>query len=98
LVPAEVRAIAAATRVKTLLAALSRDLRIVVRAPGVSGIDARSVASALGLELLGSMKADPAVAESVDRGFGPCRRGRGPLVTLCGRVLDAFGLAEVAAA
>ena len=97
-VPAEVRAIAAATRVKTLLAPRSRDLRIVVRAPGVSGIDARSVASSLGLELLGSMKTDPAVAESVDRGFGPCRRGRGPLVTLCGHVLDTFGLSEVAAA
>jgi secretion/DNA translocation related CpaE-like protein len=97
-VPAEVRAIAAAARVKSLLAPLSRDLRIVVRAPGVSGIDARSVASAVGLDLLGSMKPDPAVAESVDRGFGPCRRGRGPLVSLCSRVLDDLGLFEVAAA
>jgi secretion/DNA translocation related CpaE-like protein len=97
-VPAEVRAIAAATRVKTLIAPLSREVQTVVRAPGVSGIDAPSVASALGLELLGSMRTDPAVAESVDRGFGPCRRGRGPLVTLCGRVLDAYGLSEVAAA
>jgi secretion/DNA translocation related CpaE-like protein len=76
-VPAEVRAIAAATRVKTLMAPLCRDLRIVVRAPGVTGIDAGSVASMLGLDLLGSMKSDPAVAESVDRGFGPCCRGRG---------------------
>jgi secretion/DNA translocation related CpaE-like protein len=97
-VPAEVRAIAAATRVKTLIAPLCRDLRIVVRAPGVSGIDAGSVASALGLDLLGSMKSDSGVAESVDRGFGPCRRGRGPLVALCGRVLNDLGLLEVAAA
>jgi secretion/DNA translocation related CpaE-like protein len=97
-VPAEVRAIAAATRVKTGIAPLCQDLRLVVRAPGVSGIDARSVASTLGLDLLGSMKSDPAVSESVDRGFGPCRRGRGPLVTLCGRVLNELGLHEVVAA
>jgi hypothetical protein len=44
------------------------------------------------------MESDQAVAESVDRGFGPCRRGRGPLVALCGRVLNELGLAEVAAA
>jgi secretion/DNA translocation related CpaE-like protein len=96
--PAEVRAIAAATRVKTLIGPLCRDLRVVVRAPGVTGIDAGSVASTLGLDLFGSMKSDQAVAESVDRGFGPCRRGRGPLVALCGRVLNELGLAEVAAA
>jgi secretion/DNA translocation related CpaE-like protein len=97
-VPAEVRAIAAATRVKTGIVPLCRDVRLIVRAPGVTGIDAGSVASTLGLDLLGSMRADPAVAESVDRGFGPCRRGRGPLVALCGRVLNELGLYEVAAA
>jgi secretion/DNA translocation related CpaE-like protein len=97
-VPAEVRAIAAATRVKAGIVPLCRDLRLVVRAPGVTGIDAGSVASTLGLDLLSFMKADPSVAESVDRGFGPCRRGRGPLVALCGRVLNELGLYEVAAA
>jgi len=96
--PAKVRAIAAAGRVKAPVAASARDLRLVVRAPGPSGLSARLVADTLSLPLLGELRHDPAMPEAMDRGFGPCRRRRGALSQLCRHVLDQLGLSEPAAA
>jgi len=96
--PAQVRAIAAAGRVKAPVAASARDLRLVVRAPGPSGLSARLVADTLSLPLLGELRHDPAMPEAMDRGFGPCRRRRGALSQLCRHVLDQLGLSEPAAA
>jgi secretion/DNA translocation related CpaE-like protein len=87
-VPAEVRAAAAATRVATQLAPLCADLRLVVRGPAPSGLGAEEIAGALGLPLVGFLRPEQGIDLALDRGEAPGRRGRGPLASLCERVLD----------
>ncbi len=82
-VPAEVRAVAAAARVATGLAATARDVRTVVRGPSPSGLDAAEVADALGLPLAVEMEAEPRLDELLERGEAPGRSGRGPLAHAC---------------
>lgn len=87
-VPNEVRAAAAASRVAAPLGLLCRDLRVVARGPSPSGLGGEQVASALGLPLLGELKAEPGLDLALECGEPPGRRGRGPLATVCGRLLD----------
>ncbi len=82
-VPAEVRAAAAAARVATAAGLYCRDLRVVVRGPAPAGLPAEVVAESLGLPLAGFVKAEPGLAASLERGEPPGRRGRGPLASFC---------------
>jgi len=86
-VPAEVRAAAAATRMATQLAPLCADLRLVVRGPAPSGLRCDEVAGALGLPLVGYLRPEPGLELALERGEPPGRRSRGPLSTLCQSVL-----------
>lgn len=61
----------------------------VVRAGGSSGIDAETVAEAVGLPLLARLRDDRAVAGDIDLGRGPWGRLKGPLARACGSVLAA---------
>ena len=88
IVPAEVRAAAAAGRVAASLGMLCRDLRVVVRGPAPCGLAGRAVAGALGLPLLGSLRPEPGLDVDLERGDAPARRGRGPLAELCTRLVD----------
>jgi secretion/DNA translocation related CpaE-like protein len=88
-VPAEVRAVAAASRVAAPLAERGAALRLVVRGPAPGGLDADDVAHALGLEVLISVPAEPGLAAALDRGRVPGLR-RGPLQDAAGAVLDAL--------
>jgi secretion/DNA translocation related CpaE-like protein len=87
-VPAEVRAAAAAARIATQLAPLCTDLRLVVRGPSPSGLGADEIARALGLPLVASLRAEPNLELALERGEPPARRSRGPLATLCESLLD----------
>ncbi|MBK5305513.1 MAG: CpaE-like family protein [Frankiaceae bacterium] len=87
-VPAEVRAAAAATRVATQLSPLCHDLRLVVRGPSPSGLAADEIAGALGLPLVGFLKPEPGIDLALERGEPPARRGRSPLALLCQSLLD----------
>jgi secretion/DNA translocation related CpaE-like protein len=87
-VPAEVRAAAAAARVAASAAPLCRDLRVVVRGPSPSGLDGVQIAGALGLPLVGELKPEPGLELALERGEPPGRRGRGPLAVLCDRLLS----------
>jgi secretion/DNA translocation related CpaE-like protein len=87
-VPAEVRAAAAATRVATQLAPLCADVRLVVRGPSPSGLGADEIGRALGLPLLGFLSPEPGLDLALERGEPPGRRGRGPLSALCEAVID----------
>jgi secretion/DNA translocation related CpaE-like protein len=87
LVPAEVRAVAAAARVAASAALLARDLRVVVRLPGPTGLTAAQVGEALALPVAGELRPEPHLEQALDRGEPPGRRGRGPLSVLCGRLL-----------
>ena len=87
-VPAEVRAAAAAGRVAASVGLLCRDLRLVVRGPGPTGLPAATIADALGLPLVGHLRPEPGLEVALERGEAPARRGRGPLAELCGRLVD----------
>jgi secretion/DNA translocation related CpaE-like protein len=90
LVPAEIRATAAASRVAAALEATASDVRVVVRGPAPSGLSADVVASSLGLPLIGEMQAEPGIDRSLERGDPPGSRGRGPLARFCAEFLDQF--------
>lgn len=87
-VPAEVRAAAAASRVAEAVAGRCGDVRVVVRGPAPSGLRADDVAGALGLPLAGEVPWEPSLHRSMERGQPPARRGRGPLWRLCVDLLD----------
>ena len=87
-VPAEVRATAAAARVASAVQLLTSDLRVVVRGPAPADLPAAVVAEALGLPLAGFVRAEPGLAQALEHGQAPGRRGRGPLADFCGAFLD----------
>ena len=87
-VPAEVRATAAAARIASRAGLLCRDLRLVVRGPAPAGLLGSEVAKALGLPLLGELRAEPHLEGDLERGDPPGRRSRSPLAGLCEHLLD----------
>ncbi|MET9023869.1 septum site-determining protein Ssd [Actinopolymorpha sp. NPDC004070] len=91
-VPAEVRAVAAAARVRSAIGALVSDLRLVVRGPSPAGLDGEVVAAALELPLVGELAPEPRLDVMLEHGEPPGRRGKGPLATLCRRLLADLGI------
>ena len=87
-VPAEVRATAAAARVAGRAGLLCRDLRLVVRGPAPAGLAAAEVAAALGLPLAGDIRAEPGLELALEHGEPPGRSRRSPLAGLCDVLLD----------
>ncbi len=87
-VPAEVRATAAAARVCAGICAVADDVRVVVRATAPSGPHAEAVAEALGLPLAGLLRSERGLAKASDRGDPPGRRSRGSLARLCRAMID----------
>ena len=86
-VPAELRACAAAARVAAVAAVHARDLEVVVRGPAPGRLKPREIARALGLPLAGSVRAEPALARALERGDAPAGTGKGSLAGLCERIL-----------
>ncbi|MEU5834826.1 septum site-determining protein Ssd [Streptomyces diacarni] len=92
-VPAELRAVAAAHRVADRMRLGVRDLRAVVRSPGGprtergddSGLDDTEVARLLGLPLAGELPWERGLLEGVDRGTPPGLAKDGALARFCGR-------------
>jgi secretion/DNA translocation related CpaE-like protein len=97
-VPAELRACAAAGRVAALAAEHSGDLRGVVRLPAPGGLSPRQVAEAVGVPLAGVLRAEPGLPAALERGEAPGGRARGPLARLCTRLLPDLAPARGAAA
>jgi secretion/DNA translocation related CpaE-like protein len=85
--PAEIRACASGQRVAEAVRMYVDDVRAVVRGPSPTNLDGRTVAESLGLPLAGYLRAEPGIAEALDHGRAPGRRGRGPLARLCGRLV-----------
>ena len=77
-VPAEVRACAAARQVVTQLLDKTAHAMVLVRGPAPGGLRADDVAKAVGLPLLSVMKSEPRLAGSLEGGRPP-DRSRGPL-------------------
>lgn len=87
-VPAEVRATAAAARVLAAVGGLAGHLRVVVRGPAPSGLRARTVATMLGRPEADWLRPEPGLAQALERGEPPGGSGRGPLVHLCRALLE----------
>lgn len=87
-VPAELRATAAAARIAATVAVHCDDIAVVVRGPAPGKLKPREVARALGLPLVGSLRPEPNLCQAMERGEAPASTGRGPLADLCRRLLD----------
>ncbi|WP_412740982.1 septum site-determining protein Ssd [Krasilnikovia sp. MM14-A1259] len=87
-VPAELRATAAAARVAADVAVHCDQLAVVVRGPAPGRLKAREIAGALGLPLAGALRPEPHLCQALERGEAPAADGRGPLADLCRRLLD----------
>lgn len=87
-VPAEVRACAAACRVAYAAMADAQDVRVVVRGPSPAGLHAEQIAEVMGLPLVGFLRPEPGLAEAAERGDAPARSGRGPLAQFSRRFIE----------
>lgn len=87
-VPAEVRATAAAARVAARAALLCQDLRLVVRGPAPCDVTPEQVQRALGLPLAGALRAEPHLDAALEEGRPPGRRSRSPLRSFCDGLLE----------
>lgn len=97
-VPAEVRAAAAAGRVAATVSLFARDVQLVVRGPSPTGLTGDAMARALALPLAGEMRLEPHLSCALDRGEAPPRRPRGPLGSFCTAFLDELLPADRSAA
>jgi secretion/DNA translocation related CpaE-like protein len=86
-VPATVRATAAAARVAVRVGAVVPASGLVVREAGNPRLEPRDVAAALGLRLRATLSQDPGVAAAAQQGRPPLSRPRGPLHDCCRSVL-----------
>ncbi|WP_211349639.1 septum site-determining protein Ssd [Micromonospora pisi] len=89
-VPAELRAVAAAARVVAAVDPHCADLAVIVRGPAPGRLKAREIAGALHLPLAGTLRPEPGLSRGLERGEAPAATGRGPLATLCQRLLAEF--------
>jgi secretion/DNA translocation related CpaE-like protein len=97
-VPAELRACAAAARVAATVLLHTATVSVVVRGPAPGRLKPGEIARALGLPLAGWLRPEPGVARGLERGEAPAAAGSGPLADLCRRLLAGFGLTEPAVA
>ncbi|MGI8985428.1 MAG: septum site-determining protein Ssd [Nocardioidaceae bacterium] len=88
-VPAQVRAVAAASRVVSAVRDVAPRLGLVVRTGGSAGLDAHQIEASLDLELWASMRPERGITAALQDGLGPLRRRRGALSSCCNLVLDA---------
>jgi secretion/DNA translocation related CpaE-like protein len=92
LVPAELRACAAAARVAAAVTRHTETLELVVRGPAPGRLKAREIARALGLPLVGTLRVEPDLARALERGAPPASTGKGPLAALCRRIVAELDL------
>ncbi|WP_127781803.1 septum site-determining protein Ssd [Rhodococcus sp. X156] len=88
-VPAEVRACAAAAALVQALGAHGAGLQLVVRGPAPGGLRAVDVGQALGLPLLTTMRPQPGLGAALERG-GLSETRRSPLFSAARQVLAAL--------
>lgn len=82
-VPAELRAVAAAHRVASTVGMVLSDLRAVVRGPCGPELDDEEIARLLGLPLAGQLPPEPGLLDAIDGGEPPGGSARGPLGRFC---------------
>jgi secretion/DNA translocation related CpaE-like protein len=95
--PADVRSCAAAAAIAPWVSAANPNAGVVVRGPSPGGLRSAEVAQITGLPLLAAMRAQPGLAETLERGGLRLRR-RSPLAVAARRVLAVLHDRRVAAA
>lgn len=78
-VPSELRAVAAAHRIASVVRMLLGDLRVVARGPFATGLDGQEIARLLGLPLAAELPPEPGLPEALAAGRPPGGGERGPL-------------------
>lgn len=86
-VPAEVRATAAAAQVAARLQSHGTELHLVVRGPSPGGLRAKEMAGWIGVPLLTQMRPEPGLADALERGRFPHNR-KGPLAAAARQILQ----------
>jgi secretion/DNA translocation related CpaE-like protein len=86
-VPCELRAVAAASRVASTVAMLLGDLRVVVRGPVSGGLHEHEIARILRLRLAGELPPEPRLDAAQAGGEPPGASERGPLSRFCSAFL-----------
>ena len=86
LVPADVRAAAAAGALAGWVRAVNANVGLVVRGPAPGGLRAVDIAATVGLPLVASMRPQPGLADTLERG-GLRMRARSPLARAATAVL-----------
>lgn len=94
--PADVRSCAAAAAIVPWVSAVNPNAGVVVRGPSPGGLRSVDVAKIVGLPLLAAMRAQPGVADALERG-GLRLRPRSPLATAARRVLAVLHEHQAAA-
>ncbi|MET9773399.1 septum site-determining protein Ssd [Streptomyces sp. NPDC006367] len=97
-VPAELRAVAAAGRVASAVGMVLGDLRIAVRGPYAPGLDDREVARLLGLPLAGEVPVESGLLRAAEGKRPPGAAGRGPLARFCGEFWERALMAQTGGA
>jgi secretion/DNA translocation related CpaE-like protein len=87
-VPAEVRAATAASKVATAATTYCAQLRLVVRGPAPGRLTAEEVGGSLKLPVAGTLRPEPGLPAMLEGGLPPTASGRGPLAVLCRRLVD----------
>ena len=82
-VPADVRACAAAGRTVAWLRDHVDDVQLLVRGPAPGGLAPDAISDALGLPLAGWIRAEPGLAAAYERGDAPGGAVRSPLARFC---------------
>jgi secretion/DNA translocation related CpaE-like protein len=95
--PADVRSCAAAAALAPWVSAANPNAGVVVRGPSPGGLRSSDVARIVGLPLLAAMRAQPGVADALERGGLQLRR-RSPLAAAARRVLGLLHQRRQAAA
>jgi secretion/DNA translocation related CpaE-like protein len=94
--PADVRSCAAAAAIVPWVSSVNPNAGVVVRGPSPGGLRSADVANIVGLPLLAAMRAQPGVADALERG-GLRLRHRSPLATAARRVLAVLHQHQTAA-
>ncbi|MFL6111364.1 MAG: septum site-determining protein Ssd [Catenulispora sp.] len=88
-VPAEVRASAAASQLAAAVRLITPDLRVVVRLPAPGGLEPLDITDVMGgLPLAGVIGADRGLSAAAEHGLPPGSSARGTVSTFCRTFLD----------
>ncbi len=93
-VPAQVRAVAAAAQLARALRELQLPVRAVVRGPAPGGLALEAVQRSLAIPLAAAVKAEPGLDRDYERGVPP-GQPKGPLARLCTELLGQLRAAGV---